>query len=206
MLHQLDAADPNESAKHEEHDRKEKQMIQAQVATLACQLPEIGDGEGGSTDVTFPCRTRPRSGKLSCPKGLVASSDEEVMRKLAKIIGQCGLATLLAVRVSESIRILDREKVCLVLCYDYLIDGSYEGILKAAERSRAKAPVIVFSSTGDWPDYFRAIRAGAFDYMAYPPFLGDLPRVIRNALASTTASTVRGITTKNSNSSGGEMP
>ena len=181
-------------------------MIQAQVATLACQLPEIGDGEGGSTDVTFPWRTCPRSVKLSCPKGLVASSNEEVVQKLAKIMGQCGLATFLAFGVGESKRILAREKVCLVLCDDRLIDGNYEDILSASEWSRSKAPVIVFSTTGDWPDYFKAIRAGAFDYMAYPPFLGELLRVICNALASRMASSIDGTATKVSNSSRGEMP
>jgi DNA-binding NtrC family response regulator len=181
-------------------------MIQAQVATLAYQLPEIGDGEGGSTDVTFPWRTRPRSAKLSCPKGLVASSNEEVAQKLAKFMAQCGLATFLAFGVGESKRILAREKVCLVLCDDRLVDGNYEDILSASEWSRSKAPVIVFSTTGDWPDYFKAIRAGAFDYMAYPPFLGELPRVICNALASRTASSIDGTATKISNSSRGEMP
>ena len=180
-------------------------MIQAQVANLDCQLPEIGDGEGGSRDVTFPWGMRPRSAKLSCPKGLVASSNEEVVQKLVKIMGQCGLATFLAYGVDESKRILTREKVCLVLCDDRLFDGNYEDILNASEWSRAKAPVIVFSSTGDWPDYLRAIRAGAFDYMAYPPFLGELPRVIRNALASIMANTVEGTTTKIFNSSRGEM-
>jgi DNA-binding NtrC family response regulator len=176
-------------------------MIQAQVATLACQLPEIGDGEGGSTDVTLPWRTRPRSAKLSCPKGLVASSKEEVVQKLAKIMGQFGLATFLAFGVGESKRVLAREKVCLVLCDDRLIDGNYEDILSASEWSRAKAPVIVFSSTGDWPDYFRAIRAGAFDYMAYPPFLGELQRVICNALASRMVNRIDEPASKISNSS-----
>ena len=181
-------------------------MIQSQVATLGHQLPKIKGEEGGSLDVTFLRRAHPRSANLNSPKGLVASSDEEVLQKLAKIMGECGLATFLAFRVGESIKMLDRENVCLVLCDDFLIDGTYEDILNAAERSRTKAPVIVFSSTGDWPDYFKALRAGAFDYMAYPPFLGELPRVIRNALASRTASTVEGTATKISNSSQGEMP
>lgn len=181
-------------------------MIQPQVATRACQLPEIGDGEGGNAGVTFSWRTRPRSAKLSCPKGLVASSNKEVVQKLAKIMGRCGLATFLAFGVGESKRILAREKVCLVLCDDHLVDGNYEDILIASEWSKAKAPVIVFSTTGDWPDYFRAIRAGAFDYMAYPPSLGELQRVICNALASRLARSIDGTATKISNSSRGEMP
>jgi len=204
-LQPLPEAVPNAFIEREKPHGKERQMIQSQVATLAYQLSEIRDQEGDSSDVTFPWRVRPRSTNLNCPKGLVVSSDEEVLQKLAKIMGQCGLATFLAFRVGEGIRILGREKVCLVLCDDRVIDGNYEDILSAAERSSAKAPVIVFSSTGDWPDYFKAIRAGAFDYMAYPPFLGDLPRVICNALASRMANTVDGNVTKVSNSSRGEM-
>jgi ActR/RegA family two-component response regulator len=202
----MDAAEPNGFAKCERPNGKEKLMIQSQVVTLGHQLPKIKGEQGGSLDVTPLRRARPRSANLTSPKGLVASSDEEVLQKLAKIMGQCGLATFLAFRVGESIKILDREDVCLVLCDDFLIDGNYEDILNAAEKSRTKAPVIVFSSTGDWPDYFKALRAGAFDYMAYPPFLGELPRVIRNALGSRTARTVEGTATKISNSSRGEMP
>jgi DNA-binding NtrC family response regulator len=180
-------------------------MVQPQEVILTDQLTEIGDGEGRGVDGTLPRRSRSRSSNLDCPKGLVASSDEEVLRKLAKIMGECGLATLLAFTVSDSIRILERDNICLVLCEDHLIDGNYEGLLNAAENSKSKAPVIVFSSTGDWPDYFDAIRAGAFDYMAYPPFLGDVPRVIRHALASRMPSIIEGTTTRISNSSRGEI-
>jgi len=183
----------------------EKLLIQFQEAMLADQLPEIGDGEAWSLDGTLPRRARPLSSNLDNPKGLLASSDEGVRRKLDKIIGQCGLATFLAFGVGESIRILGREKVCLVLCEDRMTDGNYEDNLNAAENSSSKAPVIVFSSTGDWPDYFKAIRAGAFDYMAHPPFLAELPRVIRDAMASQLPSTVEGNATRISNSSRGEI-
>ena len=180
-------------------------MIQCQEAMLVDQPPEIGNGEAWSLDGTLPRRTRPRSSNLDNPKGLVVSSDEGVLRKFAKIMGQCGLAAFLASGVSESIRILNHEKICLVLCEDRMTDGNYKDILHAAENSRSKAPVIVFSPTGDWPDYFKAIRAGAFDYMAYPPFLGELPRVIHDALASQLPSTVEGNATGISNSSEGEI-
>ena len=162
-------------------------MIQSPAADLAHQLAEIGDGKEGSFAFTFPLRTRPRLAKLNFPNGLVVSSDEEVSQKLAGIMSQCGLATFLAFSVGESRRILDHHQVCLVLCDDRLIDGKYEHILSAKGRLRAKTPVIVVSPTGDWPDYLKAICAGAFDYLAYPPIPGDLPRAIRHALASRTA-------------------
>jgi len=173
-------------------------MIQGHVAKLARQLPEPGDGEGASSVATFPLRARLRYSKLSGPKCLVASSNEKVLKKLAKILSQCGLATFLASGIEESRKVLVRERVFLVLCDDRLVDGDYEDILSASEWSTSKAPVIVFSSTGDWPDYLKAIRAGAFDYMAYPPFPEELRRVIGNALESRMANTIRAITSANS--------
>ena len=198
QMHVLNFQDSNGFGKRKEHRRKGYQMMQGHVAKLARQLPEAGDAEGASAGATFPLRARLRYSKLSGPICLVASSNEEVLTKLAKILSQCGLATFLASGIEESRKVLVRERVFLVLCDERLVDGDYEDILSASEWSRSKAPVIVFSSTGDWPDYLKAIRAGAFDYMAYPPFPEELQRVIRNALESRMANTVRAITSTNS--------
>lgn len=176
-------------------------MIQPHVATLAYRFAKFGDGIGDSLGFTVPQRTLPRSVKLNFPNGLVASSDEDVLQKLAEIMGRCGLATFLALTVTEARRILDHHDVSVVLCDDRMIDGGYDAIVHAAQQSRTKAPVIVVSPTGDWPDYLKAISAGAFDYQAYPPILGELPRAIRNALASRTASIFGETTTKMSKSS-----
>jgi DNA-binding NtrC family response regulator len=181
-------------------------MIPSQVTNWAYQPAEIEDGQGGATTLTFPLPARPRSARLNSPNGLVASSDEDVQQELAEIMRQCNLTTLLAFTVGESRRIVDCQEVSLVLCDDRLIDGNYEDILTVAERSRARAPVIVVSPTGDWPDYLKAIGAGAFDYMIYPLILGELPRVIRNALASRTASGGEEAAIKIWNASKGEMP
>ena len=179
-------------------------MIQSQETALAYELPENPDRKSGSFGITFPLRARPRSGKLNCPT-LVASSDENVLQVLEEIIVQCGLSTFLAFTVGESKRILDRQKVCLVVCDDRLIEGTYEDILCATVKLRLKTPVIVVSSTGDWPDYLKALSAGAFDYLAYPPIPGDLPRTIRDALTSRTESSFQDTTTKFPSSSRGGM-
>lgn len=180
-------------------------MIQSQATTVASELPENAGRKSSSFERTFPLRPRPRSGKLNCPTALVASSDENVLQELAEIIAQCGLATFLAFTVGESKRILDRQKVCLVVCDDRLSDGKYEDILSETVRLRLKTPVIVVSPIGDWPDYLKAISAGAFDYLAYPPIPGDLPRTIRDALTSRTGSSFQDKTTKLLSSSRGGM-
>ena len=181
-------------------------MVQSNGTSLAHHLSGSGNGKNRSFEFTLSQRARPRSAQLNGPNGLVASSDEEVLQKLAQITLQCGVAPFLAFTIGESKRILDRQEVCLVLCDDLLMDGNYEDILRATEGSRAKAPVIVVSRTGDWPDYLQATAAGVFDYQAYPPIPGELPRAIRSALASRTANTFGETATEISNSSRGEMP
>ena len=163
-------------------------MIPSPVASWASEPAEAAGRQIEAPKLVFSLPARPRSARLNFPNGLVVSSDEEMLQKLAEIMRQCSLPTFLAFTVGESKRIVDRHEISVVLCNDRLIDGSYQDILSVAKRSRARAPVIVVSRTGDWPDYLKAVSAGAFDYMAYPLLLGELPRAVRHALASRTAS------------------
>jgi len=180
-------------------------MIRSQETTLADELTGRADENGVRFELTLPLRSRPQSGTLNNPTVLVASSDEKVLQKLAEIVVQCGLATFLAFSVYESKRILNRREVCLVVCDDRLIDGKYDDILSETVQFVLKTPVIVVSPTGDWPDYLKALNAGAFDYLAYPPIPGDLPQSIYNALTFRTARRHQEIATKFFNTSGGGM-
>lgn len=115
---------------------------------------------------------------------LVVSSEEAIQQNLAEMISECRLIAFRAFTVGEGRRILSRQEICLVVCDDRLIDGKYQDLVRAAKLSRGKAPVIVVSLVGDWPDYLKAIDAGAFDFLAYPPVRGEVPRVVRHALES----------------------
>ncbi len=118
---------------------------------------------------------------LKLPNGLVVSSDEEIRRKLGEILGQCGLAPVFASTVTESGMALAGHEVFIVLCDDCLPDGKYVDIVKLVVQSHTRVLVVVVSRTGEWPEYLKAIRAGAFDYLAYPPIPGELRRIIQNA-------------------------
>lgn len=163
-------------------------MIPFQIEARMYEAAEVGDGKGRSIDTIFPWRARPRSGNLSSSTALVASSDENVLQALAEITLRCGLGTFPAFTIREARRILERQSVWVVVCDETLIDGQYEDIVSETVSLRLKTPVIVVSPTGDWPDYLKAISAGAFDYLAYPPIPGDLARTIRDALAARTGS------------------
>ena len=49
---------------------------------------------------------------------LVVSSDDEVRRNLAGIVGLCGLEPVLCVTVANSRAVLTRYPICVVVCED----------------------------------------------------------------------------------------
>ena len=113
---------------------------------------------------------------------LVVSSDDDVRRNLAEIIGLCGLEPVLCVTVADSRAVLTRYPICVVVCEDQLADGNYRDLVEAVERTNADAPVIVVSRLADWNEYLNAVRAGAFDYVGFPPRPAEIESVVKNAL------------------------
>ena len=132
-------------------------------------------------EFAYALRQRNEEVILKLTNGLVVSSDVEVRRKLGEILGQCGLAPIFASTVTESGMALAGHEVFIVICDDSLSDGKYVDIVKLVGQSGTKVLVVVVSRTGEWPEYLTAIRAGAFDYLAYPPIPGELQRIIQNA-------------------------
>jgi DNA-binding NtrC family response regulator len=155
-----------------------KQMIRCDETAVKYDLAE---GGGGKSEVTFSDRVFQERLMSSLPNGLVVSSDDEVRRKLAEILGYGGLIPVLASTVAESRTALVRHDVCMVLCDEFVVDGNYRAVVEVVEHADTKVPVIVVSRAGDWPEYLSAIRSGAFDYLAYPPIPGEPQRIIRKA-------------------------
>jgi CheY-like chemotaxis protein len=161
---------------------KEEQMIQDMAVPTLHEALGSRESECGGYALTQPQRARRFSRDVSPFCALVVSSDEVLQQSLVETIAECGLRAFRAYTVGESRRILNRQGICLVVCDDRLIDGKYVDLLKVKGTSRPRAPVIVVSRTGDWPDYFQAMSAGAFDFLAYPPIPGELTRVVHLAL------------------------
>lgn len=170
-------------------------MARSQIEARRHMPAQMGNEENSSVDFTLPLRTRHRRGSNSLT-ALVASSDENLLQEILEIVLRCGIPTFLALTVSESNRILESQTVLLVVCDERLVDGTYEDILNRTARLPRETPLIVVSRTGEWPDYLRAIGAGAFDYLAYPPRPGDLRRAIHGALTSWNASNSEGTGSK----------
>jgi DNA-binding NtrC family response regulator len=152
--------------------------LEQAVASQDSGTENAGQGE---VELDFaPCRCKEAT--PNPPYALVVTSDDEVCRKLAESLCECGLGAIFSSTVAESRTAMARREVFVVVCNEWLPDGSYLDVIKLVARSSARIPLIVISRTGDWPEYLRAIGAGAFDYVAYPPIRGDLQRAIRSAL------------------------
>jgi len=113
---------------------------------------------------------------------LVVSSDDEVRRNLAGIVGLCGFEPVLCVTVADSRAVLTRYPICVVVCEEQLADGNYRDLVEAVKRTALDAPVIVVSRLADWNEYLNAVRGGAFDYIALPPRRAEIERTIKSAL------------------------
>ena len=123
---------------------------------------------------------------------LVVSSDDEVRRNLAGIVGLYGLEPVLCVTVADSRAVLTRYPICVVVCEDQLADGSYRDLVEAVKRTTADAPVIVVSRLADWNEYLNAVRAGALDYIGLPPHRAEIEWAIKNVLVRQPSNTIGG--------------
>jgi DNA-binding NtrC family response regulator len=160
---------------------EDKAMIPFNGTSVMHHSAETSQRETTKHEVVFPHGARRVPEMLSLFRGMVVSSDDGVRRRLAELLGQCGLTPILASTVAESRTALARHKFCVLLCDECLVDGDYQVVVEIVKHADTKPPVIVLSRAGDWPEYLAAIRAGAYDYMAYPPVPTELHRVVRNA-------------------------
>jgi len=113
---------------------------------------------------------------------LVASSDLEGRRALSNILGKLGVDPLTSSTVRECKELIASERVGLIFCDRLLADGNCYDLLNASRGGRAKARVVVMSSTADWDEFLEAMRLGAFDVIASPCRATDVEWMIIQAL------------------------
>ena len=100
---------------------------------------------------------------------LLACSDPESRACLTDRLSDTEFETVLASNFEESSSALATQPVSMVFCEDRLPGGGFPKLLKKVKDSGTSTPVVVLSRTGDWEEYLRALRLGAFD-MVTPPY------------------------------------
>ena len=149
--------------------------------TMERKVAASDPGLGGPD--TLPVLRRQGYGEMSIPHGLVVSRDPSIRGALREALLHGGVAPVFATTVKEAVLDIAKRDRRFVVCQDVLRDGGYEDLLRIREVFGSSLPLIVVSRTGDWPDYFRAMERGAYDFLAYPLIPGELQRIIHNLLA-----------------------
>ena len=150
--------------------------------TLSIELTVAQRDPGLRDPDAFPVFLTQRHDDVSIPHGLVVCGDQSIRGALSEVLFHCGVAPVFASTVREAALDIAKRDRSFALCQDALRDGSYEDLLRIRDAFGSSLPLIVISRTGDWPDYFRAIDQGAYDFLAYPLIPGELQRIIRNLL------------------------
>jgi DNA-binding NtrC family response regulator len=117
------------------------------------------------------------------PYVLVVFPYNENLDGLLKAVAETGKVPLICHSFREAEEVMKYEHIQIIICEDRLPDGALTDILKLAKHRKRPIPGIIASRTGEWEEFLRALRQGAFDYLALPPRLEEVRRVLELALA-----------------------
>jgi DNA-binding NtrC family response regulator len=123
------------------------------------------------------------------PYVLVVFPDNENLDGLLKAVAETGKVPLICHSFEEAQVVMKHEHLQVIICEDRLPDGALKDILKLAKHRKRPIPVIVSSRTCEWEGFLRALRQGAFDYLALPPRLEEVHRVLELASAESRRAT-----------------
>jgi len=98
---------------------------------------------------------------------VVAISDLENRRTLAKILGQFGLDSMCVSTVGQCRELLDKGEVGLVFCGQFFSDGDYRAVLTASRQCN-EGPSVILAAVRTPAITDEAIRLGAFDQVGIP--------------------------------------
>jgi DNA-binding NtrC family response regulator len=113
---------------------------------------------------------------------LVVDSDEKSREMVFANAVKLGEIPMACSSCEEAKNLLAEHHFKVVFCGDVLPDGEYTEVVSAAK----PVPVIVLSRFAEWSSYLPAMQAGAFDYIACPPYEAELDRILSLALYAET--------------------
>jgi len=113
---------------------------------------------------------------------LIISEDPGHRDALGSIISSCGLRPVGCATLSTAQYLLSRQRFTAILCEV----PEYENLraaIKQLSHSERETPIVVVSHIDNWDSYLAAIAAGAFECIDFPPYPGELERIVCLALS-----------------------
>jgi DNA-binding NtrC family response regulator len=109
---------------------------------------------------------------------VLCPGDEESRGRIVATVRKCGVRPHSCSSYRQALALFEQRDLAAVFCSDMLEDVDYSVVIETAK----PVPVIVVSRFAEWDPYMAALRAGAFDYVACPPDIGEVERILRFAL------------------------
>ena len=102
---------------------------------------------------------------MSTARVLLIEDEVDVRQLLKRVIALEGFTMFEAANCQSALKVLENEKIDLVLCDVKLPDGDGVDLIKRMKSSFPLLEIIVLTAYGNIPDSVRAIKNGAFDYL-----------------------------------------
>jgi DNA-binding NtrC family response regulator len=116
---------------------------------------------------------------------LIVTEESGHGERLASAVRGCKLSPMVCGTLDQAQEILAHQHFAAVLCEETPSAGDFSSVIAQLERLARKAPVIAVSRRDDWKSYMIALDAGAADYVAFPPYKGEVERSLRKAYEAT---------------------
>jgi two-component system, NtrC family, response regulator PilR len=113
---------------------------------------------------------------------LIVDDEPDLVELIELTLNRMGLATRAALTVMNARALLSSEKFDLCLTDMRLPDGDGLSLVQWLQEHRPGMPVAVITAHGNVETAVRALKLGAFDFVAKPLDLGVLRRLVTSAL------------------------
>ena len=113
----------------------------------------------------------------------IVTGDLQHWERLSGVVAGCGMSPVRCENLALAAQLCAQGHVECALCEAALSDGDFRGLIAELRRSGRWVPVVVISRADDWGAYLEAMVAGAFDYVAFPPYPRELERALEAATA-----------------------
>jgi two-component system, OmpR family, response regulator len=127
------------------------------------------------------------TGESVSDKVLIVSGEAVHREALLTAVRRTGWKANVCKTVAEAELLLGRESYAAVLCEDTSAEGGVNSAIASLGRPGRRTPVIIVSRRDNWHDYITTLAAGASDYVAFPPYPGEieqsLGRVAQESMA-----------------------
>ncbi|HKS79897.1 MAG TPA: hypothetical protein VJR23_00195 [Candidatus Acidoferrales bacterium] len=121
---------------------------------------------------------------------LIVSADAGHGETLAAAVRNCQLRPTLCGTLDQAQKILAQEQFAAILCEESPNREDFTATIARIERLVERTPVIAVSRRDDWDSCMVALNAGAADYVAFPPYAGELERSLQRASDATRSAAI----------------